>query len=89
MSNEQGPTIETRVAELERVERAILDRVDRTNERITRLEVKMDQRFTDLERKMEKRFMGIEENQRVMTQMLTEILTRLPGWPPNDQQEPR
>jgi hypothetical protein len=61
------------------VERAILDRVDRVYDQVNRVEARLNVKITGLETKMDTRLDAIEENQRVMGQMLAEVLARLPG----------
>jgi hypothetical protein len=79
MSESQGQTTSARLDKLEKVERAILDRVDRVYDQVNRVEARLNVKITGLETKMDTRLDAIEENQRVMGQMLAEILARLPG----------
>jgi hypothetical protein len=84
MSEQKAPyggDIPAKVKELDNVQRAILDRVDRVHDRIDRLEVKMDAKFVDLENQMKTSFADLRESQRVLAQMLTELLARIPPRP--------
>lgn len=69
MSEPQRQSIETRVSELERVERAQIDRTDRIIERVDRLEARMDARFTALEVKMDSRLDQLQQEMHIIVDM--------------------
>jgi phage host-nuclease inhibitor protein Gam len=73
VSDPQKQTTEARVAELERVERSLIDRTDRILDQAKRLETKMEARFIDLEGKMDTAFSQIQQEQRVMMAMIQEL----------------
>jgi hypothetical protein len=76
-----GGDLPAQVDYLRDVQRAILDRVDRVYERVDQTEAKLGTRITDLEIKMTTTFADLRESQRVLAQMLTELLARTPPLP--------
>lgn len=77
MSEPQRQSIETRLAELEAVRLADLDRTDRVIERVNRLEARMDTRFMDLEAKMDRRLDQLQAEMRIIVAMFRDQAEQL------------